>query len=336
MTFERPDLLPLAPLAALLFALALGSHWRRLRRLVGSLDLPVLRRLLPEETGRFPTARLVGLVVSGLAIGLAAAEPQWGRSAAGDAPLPLDLAIVVDLSLSMGATDVAPSRVVRAREVIARLTEEMPSARLSLVSFAGWPYPLLPPTDDLNVVRYFAQSLAVELVQPRDRGSSLAEALTLARSTLEARPRPDARQAVLVLSDGDARDGDQALAEATALSEDGFEVWVAAIGSEAGSSLFLEGAPLLDQGAPVVARLNESLLRELADVGRGRFENVSDEAGLDRLATELAALSGDDSDAGRPPVDAAFLLVLLAVPLLLWEGAADAGRPIPGRKRSQP
>lgn len=335
MTFERPDLLPLAPLAALLFALALGSHWRRLRQLVAGLDLPVLRRLLPKEAGRFPTVRLVGLVASGLAIGLAAAGPRWGVPGNGEDSIPLDLAIVVDLSLSMSATDVAPSRVVRAREVIARLTEELPSARLSLVSFAGWPYPLLPPTDDLNVVRYFAQSLAVELVQPRDRGSSLAEALLLARSTLEARPRADARQAVLLLSDGDARDGDQAVAEAAALAGDGFEVWAGAIGSEAGSSLFLEGAPVLDQGAPVVARLNEVLLRELADAGRGQYENVSDEAGLDRLATELSALSGDDGDAGSPPVDAAFLLVLLAVPLLLWEGAADAGRPIPGRRSSQ-
>ena len=326
MTFDRPDLLPLAPLAALLFALALGAHWHRLRRLTEAYQAPALRRLLPVRPGHFPTARLLCVVASGLAIGLAAAGPAWSAGNEGDPLPPLDVAIVVDLSLSMSAADVAPTRVTRAREVIARLTDELPSVRFSLVSFAGWAYPMVPPTDDPTVVRYFAQSLGVELVQPLDRGSSLADALLVARGTLEARPRPDARRAVLLLSDGDVRDGDLAVAGAADLANDGFEVWAAAIGWDAGAPLFLDGAPLLDQGAPVVAGLNEPLLRSLADAGGGEFENVTDEGGLEALVTSLRELSGDDREAASPPLDAAFLLVLLAVPLLLWDGAVDAGR----------
>jgi Ca-activated chloride channel family protein len=335
VTFARPDYLPLAPLAALLFTLALGWHWHRLRRLVTAYDAPVLRRLLPAGSGRFPTARLLGLVASGVAIGLAAAGLQWGEPDEAEPPSPLDIAIVVDLSLSMSATDVAPNRVVRAREVIARLTEELPSVRFSLVSFAGWPLTLLPPTDDPTVVRYFAQSLGVELVQPTDRGSSLADALWLARSTLEARPRTEARQVVLLLTDGDVGDGDQALAEAAAQASDGIEIWAAGVGTETGVSLFVDGAPLLDQGVPVIARLDETLLRALADAGQGRYENVSGEGGLESLVASLSELSGDDRDSDVPPVDAAFLLVLLAVPTLLWEGASDAGRTVRARGRTE-
>lgn len=334
MTFDRPDFLPLAPLAALLFTLALGWHWHRLRRLVAAYDLPVLRRLLPTSAVRFPVARLLGLVASGLAIGLAAAGPEWGAPREEEPRPPLDLAIVVDLSLSMSASDVAPNRVVRAREVIARLTEELPSVRFSLISFAGWPLTLVPPTDDPTVVRYFAQSLGVELVQPADRGSSLTDALWLAGNTLAARPRPESRQAVLLLTDGDVADGEQALTEAATLASAGIRVWAAGVGSETGAALFVEGAPLLDGGAPVVARLNEELLRALADAGQGRYENVSDESGFESLGASLSELSGDDRDAAGPPVDAAFLLVLLAVPLLLWEGAADAGRTLRGGAKS--
>jgi hypothetical protein len=198
--------------------------------------------------------------------------------------------------------------------------------RVSLVSFAGWPYPLLPPTDDPTVVRYFAQSLGVELVQPLDRGSSLVEALWVARGTLEGRPRPDARQAVLLLSDGDIWDGDQAVAAAAELANDGFEVWAAGIGSDAGASLFVDDAPLIYEGAPVVATWNEALLRSLADAGGGEFETVNDETGLEALVMGLSELSGDEVGTAAPPVDAAFLLVLLAIPMLLWEGAVDAGR----------
>lgn len=336
MTFDRPDLLPLAPLAALLFALALGAHWHRLRRLTEAYQAPALRRLLSVRPGRFPTGRLLFVVASGLAIGLAAAGPAW--SAGGeDEPLPpLDVAIVVDLSLSMSAADAAPTRVARAGEVVARLTEALPSVRFSLVSFAGWAYPLLPPTDDATLVRYFAQSLGVELVQPLDRGSSLADALLMARATLEARPRPNARQAMLLLSDGDVRDGDQAADVAADLANDGFEVWAAAIGSDAGASVFLDGAPLLDEGEPVVARLNEPFLRSLAEAGGGGFENVVDEGGLQALISRLRDLSGDAREADAPPVDAAFLLVLLAIPMLLWEGAVDAGRWIRAGRGGRP
>ena len=326
LSFQRPELLVLAPLCALVLALALGSHWRRLRRLEQGFTSSAFRRLLPAGLGRFPSSRLLCLVGGGMALGVAAAGPAWTMPEGDDEP-PLDVAIAVDLSLSMGATDAASSRISRAREVIARLSEELPSVRFSLVVFAGWPYALLPPTDDPALVRYFAQSLDVGLVPPFDNGTALAEALELSRYALEARPSDEARQVVLLISDGGGEPSQGARENAAWLQEEGFEVWVAGLGSDAGTPLFLEGAPLLDEGGePVVSSLNEPLLRDIATAGGGRYVDVTRDDGLEALLGDLRDASGDTEGPPPPPVDAAFLLVLLAIPMFLWEAAADLGR----------
>jgi Ca-activated chloride channel family protein len=335
MTFARPDLLVLAPLAALLFAIALGLHWRRLRRLAEGYRLPALERLLPARPGRFPTARLLCVIGAGLAIGLAAAEPAWIVPGPDEPLPPLDVAIVVDLSLSMSATDAAPSRIGRARDVIASLSEDLPSVRFSLVAFAGWPYTILLPTDDPALVRYFAQSLDVELVQPQDRGTALGDALELAGYTIEARPTPDSRKAVLLLTDGDAPETDNGITIASELSAAGIEVWVGGLGSDEGMSLLVEGASLLNGGQPFVAARDERYLRQVSEAGNGRYFDLTDEAGVESLVSDLRDVSGDTEEPPAPPVDAAFLLVLAAIPLLLWEAVADTGRSLRRRHLSE-
>jgi Ca-activated chloride channel family protein len=334
VTFARPELLVLAPLASLLFALALGMRFRRLRRLGEAYREPAFARLLPVGVGRLPTARLACLLLAGAAIGLAAAGPAWSVPV-DEAPLPpLDVSVAVDLSLSMTATDAAPTRIARAREVIELLSQELPSVRFSLVMFAGFPHMVLPPTDDPTLLAYFAQSLGVELVGRNDRGDAIGDALYWAGEALDERPSDEARRLVLLFSDGGDEAPGPTLEAATWLDSTRVEVWVAALGSSSGSAIFAEGTPVLDRaGAPVVARLNEDLLRDAAEAGGGRYFNVSDEAGLAALLDALREASGDRDDPPPPPVDAAFLLVLLAIPLLLWEGAADAGRDF-GRARS--
>lgn len=323
---DRPDLLVLGPLTALLLAFALGSQWQRLNRLMEGYSSVALGRLLPPRLGRFPSVRLVCLVVGGLAIGLGAAGPAWEMPEPDSLP-PLDVAIAVDLSPSMSAADAAPSRIERARDVVARLSEDLPSVRFSLVALSGWSYTLLPPTDDPALVRYFAQSLDPGLVPPADRGTALAYGLEHARNLLETRPSPGGRSVVLLVTDGETHAADTVVAASTILRDAGLEVWVAALGSDARTPLFLDGVPLVDEGgAPVVSSLNESLLREVTEAGGGRYVDVTTEDGLESLVASLRELSGDRDDPPPPPVDAAFLLVLLAIPLFLLEAVLDLGR----------
>ena len=337
MIFERPELLALAPLAAILFAFTVGAHWRRLRRLATAYELPALRRLLPTSPGRFPTQRFLCLVGGGALLGLAAAGPVlWDPEPPEPVP-PLDVAIAVDLSLSMNAAGETGSRIERAREAIDRLTEELPSVRFSLVVFAGWPYVLVPPTDDPAVIRYFVDSLQPEVVEELDRGNSLGSTLELAGSTLETRPSEDGRQAILVISDGDVYEDEDVLVLAAAdAAARGFEVWIAGLGSEAGSPISIAGEPVLDAASRAVrTSQNADLLSAMAEAGQGRYEDITEDGGLDSLVDDLRDLSGDSREGPAEPFDTTALFALLAIPLLLWEGVVDARRGVIGGGTNQ-
>lgn len=337
MIFERPEFLALAPLAAILFAFTVGAHWRRLRRLATAYEPTALRRLLPTSTGRFPTQRFLCLVGAGALLGLAAAGPVlWDPEPPEPVP-PLDVAIAVDLSLSMNAGGEAGSRIERAREAIERLTEELPSVRFSLVVFAGWPYMLVPPTDDPDVIRYFVDSLQPEVVPEGDRGNSLGSTLELAGRALGSRPSEDGRQAILVISDGDVYEDEDVLVRAAAdAAGRGFEVWIAGVGSEEGSPISIAGEPVLDAaGRAVRSSQNADLLSAMAEAGQGRYEDISEDGGLDSLIDDLRDLSGDSREGPAEPFDTTALFALLAIPLLLWEGVVDARRGVIGARTNQ-
>ncbi len=343
MIFERPELLALAPLAAILFAFTVGAYWRRLRRLATAYELTALRRLLPTSPGRFPTRRFLCLVGAGALLGLAAAGPVLWDPEPPEAVPPLDVAIAVDLSLSMNAAaetgnaGQTRSRIERAREAIDRLAEELPSVRFTLVVFAGWPYMLVPPTDDPDVIRYFVDSLQPEVVQEGDRGNSLGSTLELAGRALETRPSEDGRQAILVISDGDVYEDEDVLVRAAAdAAARGVEVWIAGLGSEAGSPISIAGEPVLDPvGRPVSTSQNADLLSAMAEAGQGRYQDITEDEGLDSLVDDLRDLSGDSREGPAEPFDTTALFALLAIPLLLWEGVVDARRAVIGGGASQ-
>lgn len=328
MTLARPELLALVPLAVGLLTVALVVQWKRLSRLERVFGDSALRRLFPLEVRRFPVVRLLCLVVAAVTIAFGAVGFARDAPAPPLPAAPLDLAIAVDVSLSMGAVDLETSRVARAREVVTRLSEALPEARTVLVVFADWPYVLVPPTDDPAVIRYFAQALEANLVLDRDQGTALSAAIVRAREAIASRPRSGARRVILVLSDGGAHDGEAAvLSGAAAAASDGVEVWAAGLGTERGAEIETEAGPVLDAaGVPVVARLDEALLRGVAAAGEGRYERVSDDRGLRALIAGLQDEATPPTTGGPEPGDVTFLLALLSFPLLLLEGALDGGR----------
>ncbi len=328
MTLQRPELLLLGPAAALLLTLAITAQWRRRARLGRAYGRLAQLRLLPRALQPFPALRTLCLIGASFSLAVAAAGPRPAQPEPPPPPQPLDLAVAVDVSRSMGTPDVAGPRVERAREVVDQIAEALPSARIVLILFADWPYTLVPPTDDPAVVRYFAHSLSADLVLDRDQGTSLTAVLAHASTSLQQRARPQARRAVLVLSDGGAHDPlNQILESASALAGEGTSVWTAGLGTPDGEAVPSPSGPLLDPtGRAVLSRLEEDVLRELASAGGGEYHDVSNDRGLGALLAAFGS-AADDADGGGPaPLDAAFWLTLAALPALLLEGTIDAGR----------
>jgi Ca-activated chloride channel family protein len=229
---------------------------------------------------------------------LALAGPSWQRDATPAFRAPAAWVLVLDLSPSMAAADLAPNRATRARYAIDDLLAAARDARVGLVVFGDEAYTVAPLTDDVDTVRALLPPLAPDILPAA--GDQLAPALARAGQLLAGSGVRRGR--VIVLTDGFG-DPSAALQAAAALHASGASVDVVGIGTTAGAPVpNSDGGFLSDSaGKPQLARLAPELLQGLAAAGHGRYVDL---AGLPTLTAALQAEplpspSGSDGGTGN-------------------------------------
>lgn len=318
MTLLHPErLLPLAIACAAVAVIALAS-WlvarRRATRLLGA----------PRLVGRF--GRDLALAAALAAIAAALLGPQLGFRTLRVPGSGADVVLLLDVSRSMDAADVPPSRLVRAKDlalsVLARLDGE---DRAALAVFADRGVALAPLSPDLGAIAELAEAVDAELVEPR--GSDLGEGV---RAALEAFERGSERpRVVLAIADGedaDLRDAGAALARRA-----NARVVTVAIGTDAGAALAEGGEPVLDaRRRPIVSRRDAGRLASLAEA-TGGASFATDRWGDVDLDALVAALRRDAAAASSGTVErrvpALRVLPLAALALLLLALEAMGARP---------
>lgn len=271
MTFETPAwlwALAALPVLALLEARAVTRARRAARTLVGERP----RHALLAQA--LPHARRLGLALrlGALALlALAAAGPQWGRETVRRQSQGSDLVFVVDVSASMDARDVAPSRLAEARREALGLLERAQGSRVGVVAFAGDAVRLCPLTLDHAAARLVLESLSSGSVSTP--GTDLGRALRSALKLLPQGRREE--QAIVLWTDGEDLEGGarEGLDEA---KRAGVRVFAVGVGTPGGDVI-----PVLDAaghatdvrrdeaGEVVRSRLDERLLRDLGRATRG-------------------------------------------------------------------
>jgi Ca-activated chloride channel family protein len=222
------------------------------------------------------------------------AGPSWGRIPVEEPQDGLDIALAVDVSRSMTAKDVLPSRLDQAREVIRTLLSAFPAARFSLVVFEGAAVTLTPLTPDKDVLVRWLDELGPNLVAPP--GSNLASGLEEALRTVSYSSLH--HHVVVFLSDGEARDGNSLMAARKAASE-GIEVFTLGFGTlEGGRIPDKDGFLKDDFGFPVVTKRVDQTLQLLAAETGGKFFLGSDRAGQRQLQDLLSTLGNPASRGG--------------------------------------
>lgn len=290
MHFATPFVLRLLPavLAALTAVLAVSEFLRR-RRLAALFD----RDTLPHGLRRLGRLRfLKDILLSGSValMLLALARPQWGRRIDESPREGRDIVLAVDVSLSMLAEDLPPNRLERVRSELSAFLDGLGGDRVGLVVFAGKAYLQCPLTLDHGAVRMYLDLLDPALVPVP--GTALADAIREASRAFE--PSERQHKVLILLTDGEDHEGG-AIEAARQAAAEGVIFHVVGVGSAAGEPIPLRDAEgrLVGykkdrQGRVVTTRLNEPLLKTVAETGGGRYIRAGqDAAGLRSLLAEI-------------------------------------------------
>jgi len=298
VSFARPDLLSLAVVLPLLLAALLFGFARRRRRAAETLgEAPALARLGGAELRRFPLARLLLITAAGACLGLAAAGPRWGRQVAESQGSALNVVLALDVSKSMLARDVAPSRLERQRLIVRRLLRELGGDRFGLVAFAGRAYVLSPITIDHSAIELYLDALDPGIVS--QGGSSLQSALLQATDLTRGVEGAAGDRVVVVMSDGEALEDVEGIRQAAArASSAGVRVFTIGIGTPAGAPVpevdpgtgEVAGFKRDETGRTVHSRLDADLLRGIAERTGGAYLDVSNGDVVAALAAALGRL----------------------------------------------
>jgi Ca-activated chloride channel family protein len=285
--FERLDgLWWLVAAAICIAALAWLAAWRRRAR-TALADARLLDRIAPNVLGARTGVRAALLASAALLLAVALLDPRVGGRTEQVEQSGIDVIVVVDVSRSMLAEDVAPDRLTRAKQFATDLIDALGSDRAGLIEFAGVPALRCPLTFNH---RAFLTQLETLTPQATVRGGSLlGDAIRLAASCLDGE---GVGKVIVVLSDGEDMESAPVEAAATAAREKGVRVLTVGIGdrNEGARIPVASGGKrqyLVHDGQEVWTKMDPTLLAEVAKAGDGFFI----EAGTGQAdMTEVAAL----------------------------------------------
>jgi len=275
------------------FAIAYWAYTRHKRRQLEEFGDPeLMAQLMPNASHVRPAIKFSIVLVALTLLIVAAARPQYGQSERTEKRQGIEAIVALDISNSMLAEDVAPSRLDRAKQMLSKLMDNMVNDKVGLVVFAGDAFVQLPITCDYVSAKMFLNSIKPDLI--KTQGTAIGQALTTSIRCFGQ--QSDASRAIILITDGENHE-DDAVAVAKKAKETGIQVLVVGIGKPEGSPIPIPGTNNYRkdrQGNVVVSKLNEEMCREIAQAGGGIYvrcdnSNTATKAiqkELDKLGTQ--------------------------------------------------
>ena len=267
----------LAP-AGMIAAYAFYWWWRRrTEEEIG--HLASIRSMAASSSPRKHVARFVLVVLSVMLLVVSTARPQWGEMAREVERRGIDVVIALDISRSMLAEDVAPSRFDAAVREIDALLRRLEGDRVGLVVFAGIAFVQSPLTSDYGAIRLYLDRLHPEDLEIQGTAIQLAldESVELLTGGEDEDFERADNQMIVVISDGEDHEGDP-LGSARDAAEEGIHVYTVGIGTEQGGRIPIRNRDGSvreyhedRRGNVVVTTLIEGQLMEVADAANAEY-----------------------------------------------------------------
>jgi Ca-activated chloride channel homolog len=250
----------------------------------------LMQKLMPQASSTLHVLKfaLPALALVFLIVGWA--NPQIGTKYETVQREGVDVIIALDVSKSMLAKDVTPQRLAKSKQFISNLIDRMYKDRIGLIVFAGNAYLQMPLTVDYSAARMYLKSISTDMIPTQ--GTAIAEAVNLATRSFQQ--DEDKHKTLIIISDGEDHEGDADRAIENAVKS-GVVVHTIGVGTDKGAPIPInaKGDFLTDRnGNIVLTKLNEKMLIEMAQRGKGKYFNIETSNLADKIIGELSGMEG--------------------------------------------
>ncbi len=287
--FEDPIylyLLLLIPVLAVIRFLMVYQQKRRLRRFG---DPELIRQLTPDVSRFRPLVKFWLLQAVLALIIVMIARPQFGTKVSHEKRTGIETIICMDISNSMLAEDVTPSRLSRAKMMVENLVDNFTNDKIGLIVFAGDAFVQLPITSDYVSAKMFLSTIDPSMIATQ--GTDIAAAISMASHSFTQ--QEGVGKAIIVITDGEDHEGG-ALEAAREAKDRDMRVYVLGVGSTEGAPIPMGNGDYLkdNTGQTVMTGLNEEMCRQVAEAGGGAYIHVENNSRAQELLdNELDKLS---------------------------------------------
>ena len=293
--FEDPIYLYLLVLIPILAVIRFVGYRNRRKRLRTFGDPKLLKELMPDVSQWRPSVKFWLLQAALALLIIMLARPQMGTKISHEKRTGIETIIAMDISNSMLAEDVAPSRLSRSKMIVENLVDKFSNDKIGLIVFAGDAFVQLPITSDYVSAKMFLSNIDPSMMATQ--GTDIAGAINMATHSFTQ--DKEVGKAIVIITDGEDHEGG-ALETAKAAKAAGMRVYVLGVGSTQGSPIPIPGTNdyMRDNtGNTVMSALNDQMCREVAQAGGGAFIHVENNSrAQDQLDAELDKLSKKEID----------------------------------------
>ena len=270
--------------------------WYVQRKKLSRIGNPTLLKELMPDVSRFrPWVKFLLLITALSSLILTLARPQFGSKISHEKRNGIEAIIALDISNSMLAQDVQPSRLDKSKLMIENLINSFINDKIGLVVFAGEAYVQLPITSDYVSAKMFLSDITPNLISAQ--GTDIARAIRVSLSSFTQ--QKGVGKAIILITDGEDNEGG-ALEAVKEAKEKGVYVFILGVGDSKGAPIPLGNGEYLkdNHGQTVMTALNENMCKEIAQAGSGTYIHIDNTSlAQEQLNNELSKLQKGDSDA---------------------------------------
>ena len=293
--FENPTYLWLLLIIPILIIIKI-MMWYVQRKKLSRIGNPTLLKELMPDVSRFrPWVKFLLLITALSSLILTLARPQFGSKISHEKRNGIEAIIALDISNSMLAQDVQPSRLDKSKLMIENLINSFINDKIGLVVFAGEAYVQLPITSDYVSAKMFLSDITPNLISAQ--GTDIARAIRVSLSSFTQ--QKGVGKAIILITDGEDNEGG-ALEAVKEAKEKGVNVFILGVGDSKGAPIPLGNGEYLkdNHGQTVMTALNEKMCKEIAQAGSGTYIHIDNTSlAQEQLNNELSKLQKGDSDA---------------------------------------